>query len=290
MGDSINSKKYSYDWDDYEGGEKNAKTMIEEILADEELAKLNEIIIGCWGESWDNDIQPVIDGIVANKEKFANIEHLYMGDMEFDECEVSWIEQGDYSKLWEAMPQLKTITIKGSQNLELGDIKHDNLYRLEIICGGIPVDVLKSIGGAKLPELKKLSLYIGVEDYGFEGSIDDISDMLEKSDFPNLKYLGILDSEIQDEIAEVVVKSKYMSQITSLDLSCGTMTDKGGGLLLDALPTYKNIQEVDLHFHYMSDKMMKKLEALEGVEVDVSEQEEEDEYDGDIYRYPMLTE
>ena len=34
--------------------------------------------------------------------------------MEYDECEVSWIEQGDYSKLWEAMPQLKQLGIKGS--------------------------------------------------------------------------------------------------------------------------------------------------------------------------------
>ena len=35
--------------------------------------------------------------------------------------------------------------------------------------------------------------------------------------------------------------------------------------------------------------MMEKLEALEA-EVDVDDQQEDDEYDGEIYRYPMLTE
>lgn len=286
----VKSKKFSYDWDDYEGGKKNAGTMIEEILADEELESLDELIIGCWGESWDNSVQPIIDGIVANKEKFLSITHLFVGDMEYDECEVSWIEQGDYSRLWAALPKLEYLTIKGSQNLSLGEISHDNLVHLEIICGGLPVDVIKSIGNAKLPSLEKISLYIGIEDYGFDGSVDDIREMLEKSDLPKLKSLGILDSEIQDEIAEVVVKSKYMSQITRLDLSCGTLTDKGGQFVLDALPSYKNIKEVDLHYHFMSDEMVDKLDALEGVDIDTDDQEEEDEWDGEVYRYPMLTE
>ena len=47
-------------------------------------------------------------------------------------------------------------------------------------------------------------------------------------DFPKLQYLGISDSEIQDELAEVVVNSRYMNQIETLDLSNGTLTDKGG--------------------------------------------------------------
>ena len=35
--------------------------------------------------------------------------------------------------------------------------------------------------------------------------------------------------------------------------------------------------------------MMEKLEGL-SAKVDVSDQQEDDEYDGEIYRYPMLTE
>jgi len=283
------SKKYFYEWEDYEDGGKDAQTMIEDILADEELAGLDELIIGCWGESWDNGVQPVIDGIVKNKERFANVKHLFIGDMDFEECEVSWIEQGDYGKLWSALPQLEKLTIKGSTNLSLGDIQHENLKELEIICGGLPKEILESIGAAKLPSLVSLSLYIGIEDYGFDGDVADIRSMLEKSDLPKLEKLGILDSEIQDEIAEAVVKCKYMSQISSLDLSYGTLSDKGGQILLDALPSYPNIKEVNLEWHYMSDSMMEKLSKLDA-DIDLDDQQEADEDDGEIYRYPFLTE
>lgn len=285
----MKGKKFFYTWEDYSENGKNAGTLIDDILADPELPQLDQLVIGCWGESWDNSAQPIIDGIVEHAGQFAGIKSLFVGDMDFEECEVSWIEQADYSKLWAALPQLEELTIKGSTNLSLGSIQHENLKDLEIICGGLPKEVLASIGAAKLPALKRLSLYMGVEDYGFDGGIEDIASMLEKSDFPQLEELGILDSEIQDEVAEAVVKSRYMKQIHTLDLSCGTMTDKGGQCLLDELPKYGNIKEVDLSYHYMSDEMMEKLEALEA-EVDVDDQQEDDEYDGEIYRYPMLTE
>lgn len=283
------SKKYFYEWEDYDEGDKDANTLVEEILADPELPGLDELVIGCWGESWENSAQPIVDGLVANKDKLTGITSLFIGDMDFEECEVSWIEQANYSNLWEAMPQLEKLTIKGSNNLELGDIRHENLKSLEIICGGLPKSVLATIGDAKLPSLERLSIYIGVEDYGFDGELKDIISMIEKSDFPNLKELGILDSEIQDEVAAAVVKCKYMSQISVLDLSCGTLTDVGGQAILEALPSFENITKVNLEYHYMSEKMAEKLGELKA-EVNVDDPQEDDEYDGEIYRYPMLTE
>ena len=285
----MKSKKYCYEWEDFEDGDKDAKTMIDEILADSELSELEELVIGCWGESWDNGAQPIVDGIVEYSDKFSQIKSLFIGDMDYEECEVSWIEQADYGKLWAALPNLEKLTIKGSTNLSLGDIQHENLKSLEIICGGLPKEVIVGIGEAKLPALESLKLYIGVEDYGFDGNIEDIANMLMNSDFPNLKTLGIKDSEIQDDVAKVVTKSKYMSQIEVLDLSLGTLTDEGGQVLLDTLPDYENIKEVNLEYHYMSEDMMAKLKAL-SADVDVSEKQEDDEYDGEIYRYPMLTE
>ena len=226
---------------------------------------------------------------MENKEKFSHIKGFFVGGMEYDECEVSWIEQADYSKLWEALPQLEKLIIKGSNNLSLGKIKHENLKSLEIICGGLPKEVLQSIGEAELPELRNLLLYIGVEDYGFDGDVSDIESMLTKSDFAKLEVLGIMDSEIQDEITEVVVRSKYMKQIEALDLSMGSLSDEGGEILLKELPGYENIKAVNLEYHFMSDAMMKKLKGL-SIDVNVEDQQEDDEYDGEIYRWPMLTE
>ena len=102
--------------------------------------------------------------------------------------------------------------------------------------------------------------------------------------------MGLTDSEIQDEITEAVFDSKYIDRITTLDLSMGSLTDKGGQILLDKIPEYPNIKQLELEYHYMSDEMMEKLEALPGVQVNVEDQQEADDYDGELYFYPMLTE
>ena len=150
------SKTYSHDYEQYSDENKSAQAIVEEILADPDLPGLKEIVVGNWGGAWEEDCQELIDGIVENAERFSHIERLYIGDMGFEECEVSWIMQGNYSALWKALPHLKELTIKGSMELELGNVEHEELESLTIICGGLPVYVIESIQKARLPKLKKL--------------------------------------------------------------------------------------------------------------------------------------
>lgn len=281
---------------DYDKESDNDITILESIMGDKDFPQLEEIVVGDWGDAWDDlkdDCQQLIDGIIENKDKFSNVKSLFIGDMEFDECEVSWIIQGNYSKLWGAMPQLEKLTIKGSTQLELGEIKHDNLKSLEIICGGLPAKVIESIKNAKLPSLERLVIYLGIEEYGFGGDEDTIEKLLKESDFPKLTWLGITDSDIQDEVTEIVFNSKYINQINTLDLSMGTLTDKGGRIIADKLKEYPNIKSVDLNYHYMTDKMVDELEKIceeLGVEIDTSEGQEPYEWEDEVYYYPMLTE
>lgn len=283
------TKKYSYDYEQYEDGGKSVRTMVDDILSDPAFPSLEGIIIGDWGNTWDDGCQDILDGIVAHAEEFSHITSLFIGDMDSEECEVSWIMQGDYSKLWAAMPQLKELTIKGSTDLSLGQICHEGLESLTIICGGLPADVIHEIQEAKLPNLKKLLLYIGVEDYGFDGDAATITSLLAQSDFPKLEYLGITDSEIQDELTEAVLDSKYMGRLHTLDLSNGTLSDKGGQALLEKLPAYPNIRKLDLHYNYLSQEMAGKLGQM-GMDVDVSERNQPSTYNGRFYMDAMLTE
>jgi len=288
----LKSKKYYYTgdqiWDD-DSKDVDSLTLANEIIADEELATLDELIVSCWGESYDNSIQQLLDVFVENKDKLQHISKMFIGDMEFEECEVSWIEQGYYGDLLKALPKLKSLTIKGSNELSLGDINHDNLEELEIICGGLPSLVIKQIAAAKLPKLKKLNLYFGVEDYGFDGTIEDIASILKADYIKNLSYLGLGNSELQDEIVEKIVESKNLYNIKTLDLSNGTLTDKGGQMILDNISMFKNLEKLDLTYHYLSEKMMENLKNT-GINVILDEANDAEEYDGEIYYYPMLTE
>ena len=296
--DGESSKRYEYDYDDSAADGKNASVMVEEILNDGELPNLSEIIIGCWGGAWEKDVQPLIDGIVESEVvkkqgKLSHIKSFFVGDMGMEECEVSWILQGDYSKLWAAMPNLEKFGVRGSTGLGLGKVEHENIREFDIVCGGLGEEVIASVRDAKLPALERLTLYIGIEDYGFYGSIEDIKKLLDESDFPNLKHLGLEDSEIQDDITEAVFNSKYISQVESLSLANGTLTDKGGQIILDKLKDYPNIKELDLHFNYLSSKMSKKLTKLAeecGVKINVNDSQEPEEYDGETWYYAMLTE
>lgn len=285
----MESKRYTYSYDEYEEQGKRAADMVADILADPDFLSLTELIIGDWGGAWEDSCQPILDGMIEHADQFSNIQSLFIGDMDFEECEVSWIMQGNFSGLWAALPNLRCLTIKGSMDLKLGDICHEGLEELTIICGGLGSDVIRSVQNAKLPNLKKLLLYIGIDDYGFDGNVDTVKELLDKADFPKLKYLGIVDSEIQDELAKAVLESKFMGQVETLDLSFGTLTDQGGQLLLETLPKWTNIKYLDVHYNYLTDKMAEKLEKLP-MTVDASERNQPDEYHGTVYMNAMLTE
>ncbi len=296
----MKQKKYFYDYEDFADGKKNAKTMAEEILNDPELATLNGIIIGNWGEAYAKPCREILQMFAENSSEFAHIESLFIGDMTSEESEVSWIQQNDYSMLWVALPNLKHLTIKGSNNLKLGKIIHQNLLSLEIICGGLPKSVIHSVVKAELPKLEKLNLYIGVENYGFDGGIEDI-EMIVKTSFPSLKYLGLGNSDMQNKITELVMTSPLLPQLEVLDLSNGTLTDRGAKVILNNIEKLKHLKLLDLHHHYLTDEMMDEIKKMpikvdldceHGEYYDYNDEEEDEEEDEDYEDeiYPMLTE
>ena len=79
------------------------------------------------------------------------------------------------SPVLDAMPLLNNLKIKGTNNLSIGKKPRPNLKSLEIISGGLPDSVVEDILGSDLPNLEKLVLYVGVEDYGFDGDMNVFS-------------------------------------------------------------------------------------------------------------------
>ncbi|HCQ3242823.1 TPA: STM4015 family protein, partial [Escherichia coli] len=263
---------------------------INNILADEDLVKIRSLVISRWGECYEESCQPIIDMFAEHAERFAHLESLFIGDMESEECEISWIKQGDYSRLYAALPNLKKLTIKGTQDLELGEIAHDKLEHLEIISGGTPCNVFASLQNSQLPALKTLIVYIGVEDYGFDASLDIVMKLASKSLFPSLTHLGLVNSEEQKEIVRRVLESDILPQLEVLALSCGTLTDEGAEHLLKHADRLSHLKLLDLYHHYLTEQMQKKLQKTLTCTVELSEALTPEVYDDEVYMHPMFTE
>ncbi len=276
--------RLSVGYDEYEEGVRMSG-LIEKLASSADGEQLSILTIGDWGQAYENSPDSFLETLISHKDSFPNLTKLFIGDMGFEECEVSWINQTNLSPLLAAFPNLQSLSIKGSQELSLQPLVHDKLQELVIICGGLPKSVIEEITSAKLPELKKLELYLGVEDYGFDGGIEDIMPLLKGDLFPKLTYLGLKDSEIQDEIAIAIADAPILDRLEILDLSYGTLTDEGGKALL-ASERVKKLKHLNLSYHYMTDELLLRWKQS-NLSVDVTDQQETDE---DDWRYPFLTE
>ncbi|MEK3713092.1 STM4015 family protein [Paenibacillus sp. FSL R7-0333] len=277
--------KLSIDYDAFEEG-KRMETEIERLSGSPEAAGLTSLTIGDWGQAYENTSEEAVQALVKHSASFPALRKLFIGDMSYEECEISWINQTDLSPLLSAYPELQSLTAQGGTDLRLSKLQHDKLEELIIITGGLSKAVLADIAASRLPNLRKLELYLGVDNYGFDGGLEDLLPLIEPGKFPKLTYLGLKNSEIQDEIAAALADAPILDQLHTLDMSLGTLSDTGAEALL-ASERVKGLKQLNLSHHYMSDEMMLRLKNS-GLPVDVSDQQQAD--DDDDWRYPSITE
>lgn len=258
--------------------EETVLNLLSQLLQDPKADQLTTLVIGAWSsEMFEAPPSDLVEALVASAARLPSLKSLFFGDIISEECEVSWIESCDLSPFWEAFPKLELLKIRGTNQLSLGKIEHRRLKSLIIESGGLDTGVLNSIWEASLPELEHLQVYLGSDNYGWNGSVEDVEPILSGKLFPKLKYLGLCDSEIADEIAVAVAKSPILSRLEVLDLSSGTLGDVGARALLDS-PSISKLKKLDLHYHYISDGVQAQLRAI-AAEVDLSNPQSGDEDD-----------
>lgn len=233
------------------------------LLGDPSVDRLKGLVIGPWfsDDPYDGEIGTTVEALVAASGQLASLSSLFIGDIIVDECEVSWIQQGDLSSLFAAFPRLEYFQVRGSEGLKLGRIRHDSLRHLRIECGGLPAEVLHGLAESTLPALESLTIYLGDSNYGWNGSVEDVKKLLSGR-FPKLSHLALIDSEIQDEVTVAILDSDLLPQITSLDLSMGTFGDEGANALLSAADRLGHLKSLKIEHHYMSPDVAQKLETL----------------------------
>ena len=258
---------YSYDDEDVDPVAKLA-----EFLESPDVEKTIAIVTGMEDEGGSDTTQGrFLDVLEANKAKLPCLRGLFLGDILQEENEISWIKQDDISRALAMFPGLKELIARGQDGLQFKPCEHQSLTKLVIETGGIPKAVLHGIAGSVFPELEHLELWLGTDEYGFDGGIEDVVPLLHPGLFPKLKHLALGNSSIEDKIAAAVAESPLLDRLESLDLSLGTMTDEGAVVLLES-PGIKKLKRLNLHRNYLTYAMCARFKAL-GIEVDTDEQE-----------------
>ncbi|HZM74441.1 MAG TPA: STM4015 family protein [Candidatus Limnocylindrales bacterium] len=255
---------------DFEGGDIFLERL-EELTNQPWADRVTALVIGEWGSAYDSP--PPMDSLVQAIAKLPSLEAIFLAEMTFEECEISWINHTDITALFEACPRLTTLTVRGAEGLSLKSLRHESLRSLTFQSGGLPADVVRTVGECEFPHLEHLELWLGTDNYGGDATPEDLAQILAGGRLPALKALGLRDSEIADMVAAALANAPVVARLEVLDLSLGMLSDAGATALLTGQPL-THLRKLDLHHHYLSEPVMDRIRAElvdAGVEVDLGD-------------------
>ncbi|GAA4895742.1 STM4015 family protein [Streptomyces coeruleoprunus] len=258
-----------------------------------DTTRVRSIVVGAWPDAYDSGPEPVIEALLDARAKLPALRALFLGDMESEECEISWINQGDVKPLLDGFPELEEFGVRGGSGLVIPALTHRNLRSLTVETGGMPAAAVRGVAGSDLPALEHLDLWLGTSEYGGDSEAADVAPILTGTRLPRLRHLALRNSEIQDEIAAAVASAPVVARLDVLDLSMGVLTDEGAAALLAGQPL-THLKKLDLHHNYLSDALRDRFRAsLEtaGVTLDLdTDGADEDEWDGRVWRFVAVGE
>lgn len=255
------------DWEDNEAFTQRLTDFVREPWA----GQVTTLVIGLWGECFENPA-PVAE-LVAAAKCLTSLRALFIGEVTFDECEISWIKQTDVTPIFQAYPNLRVLTIRGAEDLSLQPVRHASLRRLTFQSGGLPRAVVRAVDACEFPALEHLELWFGSASYGGNATADDIRQILAGTRLPALTSLGLRDAEITDHLAAALAGAPVVARLKELDLSMGLLTDTGASALLGGQPL-THLRRLNLRHHFLSqplaDRIADELGAA-GVDVDLTD-------------------
>ncbi|MFD0585931.1 STM4015 family protein [Dactylosporangium darangshiense] len=270
---------------DYEAPEDRFARELDNLIDSVGGVNVEALVIGQWGESYDS--APPLHLLVAARDRLPNLRALFVGEMTYEECEISWIHHGDIAPLLAAFPRLEVLRIRGSEGLRLSPVRHRRLRELAVEAGGLPGAFVRGFADSSFPALQELELWLGIAEYGGDVTVEDLAPILGGADLPALRRLALRNAEIADQVAEALAAAPVVARLEELDLSLGALSDAGAAALLLGQPL-THLRRLDLSHHFMSaDVAGRFAEELPGVRVDTSDEQAIDE---DGFRYVSVTE
>ncbi|MFD9307160.1 STM4015 family protein [Streptomyces sp. NPDC060048] len=258
-----------------------------------DTTRVRAIVVGAWEDAYDSGPEEIMAALLGARDRLPALRALFLGDMESEECEISWISQGDVGPLLDGFPELEEFGVRGGTGLVIPPLTHQRLRSLTVQTGGLPARAVRDVAACDLPALRRLDLWLGTANYGGDCALSDLEPIMDGGRLPSLRHLGLCNSDIQDEIATAMASAPVVARLETLDLSMGVLTDQGGTALLGGQPL-THLTALDLHHNYLSEPLKQRLrDTLEsaGVRLELDRgNADEDEWDGHVWRFVAVGE
>ncbi|MCY1041651.1 WGR domain-containing protein [Corallococcus sp. bb12-1] len=221
------------------------------LLAHPSARFLRSLTLGMACFDGENEYHDALK-VLGKSKPLTTLRHLFIGDFEYpDDTEISWTHVGNLQPLYSVFPQLRELCVRGGE-VELGKIDLPELRSFTVETGGLPLKAVKSIVKAQWPKLEALEIWFGSDNYGAGGGVKDIQPLLDGEGVPNLRKLGLRNSDFTDALCEVLPKAKVVAQLQELDLSMGVMTDAGAQVLVTNAKAFQHLKTLDVSNNFLT--------------------------------------
>lgn len=243
----------------YDDGTLN--DVIEAVLAHPSGRFLAEITVAVNFNDENDSLQEVID--VLAKQVRPTIRKLHFGDYRFagghdadlhgHDTEISWFSVGKLGKLWKKVPGLTHLILQGDAGgralgggMVLGTIELPNLVHAELRTGGLSKANFRSIAKGQFRSLEHLDVWFGEPNYGGDVTVKDVQPLLDRRGDHSLRHLGLRNAAFTDELIPRLAKAKLVSELSSLDLSLGCLSDDGARALVAQQTAFAHLDKLDV--------------------------------------------
>jgi uncharacterized protein (TIGR02996 family) len=244
--------------------------LLAEILAQPSARFLVRLALGLFEVS-DNRYGEALQ-VIAAAGPLHTLRELVVGDTRSDEVEISWTEIGDLSPALGAAPRLQALRAHGGGIRLDGGLAHERLERLVLETGALPAPTAWEVARARCPSLTSLELWFGSPSYGADAAVDDLDALWVTDGLPRLDRLGLRNAAFADALAAAVVQAPLAARVRELDLSMGTLGDRGAEALLAGADRLAHLAVIDVSRSWLSVDAVAALRARFGAALRADDQ------------------
>jgi uncharacterized protein (TIGR02996 family) len=206
----------------------------------------------------DNDWAKTLRA-VCESPRVAQIRALRFDAYSSEDCEISWTPYGDFSFAWPLLPALEHLHVRSGAGGTLGTIALPRLKTFIRESGGLARAEIEAIARATWPALEHLEIWFGSPDYGAEGTVADLHAILAGTGLPKLRHLGIVNCEFVPDAIPLLARSRVLPQLTSLDLSKGTMGERAADALVEHAAAFRHLAAIDVRDNFFSPEDLERI-------------------------------